>query len=120
VADEYDVDASTLVDSFRKDNHKELVQRAQQNDYLQDYIGRRISEPPFPKPPSEKARISGIEPQSPPAAEYTPEHTEPRRGKALFPNKRQSHMRKSYQRFEAVPAQDELSTQRRRRSKRNG
>jgi hypothetical protein len=117
VCDEYGVEANAVVDSFRQDRHRELIERAQYAEHLQDYLGKRVSEPPYPKPASERARITGI--GKPAVSDIEPRDPEVRRGRKLFPNKPQSHMRKSSQGFgEYSPnAADEVSKQGNRRSK---
>jgi hypothetical protein len=102
VCDEYGVTPDSVVDSFRKDRHRELMERAQYAEYLQDYLGKRVSEPPYPKPASEKARIAGI--GVPSEAAEPEEINEPRRGKKLFPNKPASHVSRGAGRVSISPA----------------
>jgi hypothetical protein len=120
VCDEVGVDADSVVDSFRQDRHRELIERAQHNEHLQQYLGKRVSEPPYPKPASERARITGMK-HSVLGAEdgRTEAPAEPRRPRNLFPDKPKGHMRKTSQAFGAAPpaktAADEVTTQRRRK-----
>jgi hypothetical protein len=121
VADEYGVEVDRVVDAYRKPRHRELIERAQHAEYLQNYLGKRVSEPPFAKPASERARITGIGTRNPESSSADSEAgSEPsgaRDSRTLFPNKPKSHMRKSTQEFVAAAANapDEVSTQRRRR-----
>jgi hypothetical protein len=117
VCDEVGVDADSVVDSFRQPRHRELIERAQHAEYLQNYLGKRVSEPPFKKSGTERARITGIGTPTPQADEVN----EPPRSKKLFPDKPKGHMRKTSAKLAfgaappAKPAADEVTTQRRRR-----
>lgn len=100
VCDEVGVDADSVVDGFGAQRHRELIERAQHAEYLQDYLGKRVSPPPYPKPASEKARIAGIGAPAPEGDEVN----EPGRGKKLFPNKPQSHVSRGSGRLNISPA----------------
>jgi hypothetical protein len=100
VCDEVGVDADSVVDGFRAQRHRELIERAQHAEYLQGYLGKRVSPPPYPKPASEKARIAGIGAPAPEGDEVN----EPGRGKKLFPNKPQSHVSRGSGRLNISPA----------------
>jgi hypothetical protein len=116
VADEQGIEPDSVVDSFRKDRHRELVERAQHAEHLRQYLGKRIKEPPFGKPISEKARIAGMGTQQ--SADTAEAAKPPRRGKQLFPHKPQSHISRSGLPREAQP-KDEVSRQRKRGKSRN-
>jgi len=49
-ADEYGVDEDSIVDSFRSERHKGLVESAQRNAIMLQSIGKAIPEPPFKRP----------------------------------------------------------------------
>jgi hypothetical protein len=120
VADEQGVDPDSVVDTFRKDRHRELIERAQHAEHLRQYLGKRIKEPPFGKPISEKAIIAGIGSQR--TANTAEAADPPRRGKKLFPSKPQGHVSRGL--GSAViprvkPTPDEVSRQRKRSSSRN-
>jgi hypothetical protein len=57
-ADELGVDRHSVVDSFRKDRHRESFERAQHNERLASLIGGKVPEPPFAKP-GERKRVPG-------------------------------------------------------------
>lgn len=46
-ADELGVDADSVVDGFRKDRHREALERAQASERLAGSVGGRVPEPPF-------------------------------------------------------------------------
>jgi hypothetical protein len=122
VCDEQGVDPDSVVDGFRKDRHRELIERAQHAEYLQNCLGRRVKEPPFAKSLGEKARIAGMGGRPPQSAEEQGERSGPRRGKRLFPDKPQSHISRG--RGSGMvppptpePTPDEVSKQRTRRGR---
>ena len=49
-AEELGVEVDSVVDSFRKDHHRENKQRAQAANQAAFTIGTKIKEPPFPRP----------------------------------------------------------------------
>jgi hypothetical protein len=110
VADEHGVEIDAVVDGFRRPRHRELIERANHAEYLQQYLGKRLAEPSFEKPPSEKARISGIGAR----ALADDPGTKPER-KGPLPRKTQSHFTKTFSRF-PTPQPDEVSARRKRRT----
>jgi hypothetical protein len=125
VCDEQGIDPDAVVDGFRRDRHRELVERAQHAEHQQMYLSKRLKEPPFSKPASEKARIAGFgEGATLPTAEHTPEPSGPRRAKRLFPHKPQSHISRGRGSLGVPPASieqapDEVSKQRTRSKRKN-
>jgi hypothetical protein len=119
VANEQGIDPDSVVDSFRKDRHRELVERAQHAEYLQNYLGRRVKEPPFAKSVGEKARIAGMGRGPGQTGDSASPVSPPKRGKKLFPNKPQSHISRGRGSLEAPrpstePTPDEVSAARQR------
>jgi hypothetical protein len=49
-ADELGIDAHMVVDGFRKDRHRESLERAEHSERLVQFIGGRVPEPPFARP----------------------------------------------------------------------
>ena len=49
-ADELGIDAGSVVDGFRKDRHREALERAQVSERLAGTVGGSVPEPPFKKP----------------------------------------------------------------------
>lgn len=125
VCDEQGIDPDAVVDGFRRARHRALVERAQHAEHLQMYLSKRLKEPPFSKPASEKARIAGFgEGATLPTAEHTPEPSGPRRAKRLFPHKPQSHISRGRGSLGVPPASieqapDEVSKQRTRSKRKN-
>ena len=50
--DELGVDVNAVVDGFRKDRHREALERSRHASQLVQYIGKRVPEPPFRRPGS--------------------------------------------------------------------
>lgn len=57
-ADELGVDRHSVVDPFRKDRHRESLERAEHAERLTSLIGGKVPEPPFAKP-GERKRVPG-------------------------------------------------------------
>lgn len=57
-ADELGMDKHSIVEGFRKDRHRESLERAQHNERLLDLIGGKVPEPPFAKPDARRGRGS--------------------------------------------------------------
>ena len=57
-ADELGVDRHSVVDSFRKDRHRESFEWAAHAERLAGLIGGKVPEPPFAKP-GERKRVPG-------------------------------------------------------------
>jgi hypothetical protein len=53
--DEFGVDVDSVVDDFRKERHRELLEDSQRAELLTNHIGKRVPEPPF-KPPAGTTR----------------------------------------------------------------
>lgn len=51
-ADELGVDTNAVVDGFRKQRHRESLERAEHAERLSQHIGKHVPEPPFPRPGS--------------------------------------------------------------------
>jgi hypothetical protein len=51
-ADELGIDTDSVVDGFRKDRHRESLERAQRSEMLVGSIGGSVPEPPFKRPGS--------------------------------------------------------------------
>lgn len=49
-AEELGVPVGAVVDGYRKDHHRESLERAQLSERMAHSIGKRIKEPPFPRP----------------------------------------------------------------------
>ena len=49
-AEERGVPVDAVVDGYRKDHHRESLERAQLSERMAASIGKRIKEPPFPRP----------------------------------------------------------------------
>lgn len=61
-ADELGVNLSEVVDGFRRQRHREALERAQQAERAFGLIGTRLMKPPFPRPGSrEAAKLSHVE-----------------------------------------------------------
>ena len=58
VADELGVDRHSVIDAFRKDRHRESLERAEHNERLASLLGGKVPEPPFAKP-GERKRVPG-------------------------------------------------------------
>jgi hypothetical protein len=57
-ADELGVDRHSVIDAFRKERHRESLERAEHNERLASLIGGKVPEPPFAKP-GERKRVPG-------------------------------------------------------------
>lgn len=57
-ADELGVDRHSVVDLFRKDRHRESLERAEHAERLVGLIGGKVPEPPFARP-GERRRVPG-------------------------------------------------------------
>lgn len=57
-ADELGIDRHSVVDSFRKDRHRDSLERAEHAERLVSLIGGKVPEPPFAKP-GERKRVPG-------------------------------------------------------------
>jgi hypothetical protein len=57
-ADELGIDADSVVDGFRKDRHRESLERGQHAARLAQTIGGKVPEPPFSRPGASRGRGS--------------------------------------------------------------
>ena len=57
-ADELGIDRHSVVDSFRKDRHRDSLERAEHAERLAGLIGGKVPEPPFARP-GERKRVPG-------------------------------------------------------------
>ena len=57
-ADKLGVDRHSVIDAFRKERHRESLERAEHNERLASLIGGKVPEPPFAKP-GERKRVPG-------------------------------------------------------------
>jgi hypothetical protein len=61
-ADELGIDTDSVVDGFRKDRHRESLERAEHSQRLAGFIGGSVPEPPFARPGATGGR--GSEPRN--------------------------------------------------------